>query len=315
MGTGFYFEKLVMPIDLNIFPSLPESPIYYLIFFAPLLIGCFLYVKGKKLEVFLITWIIVTLMPSLLILFSQVASPVAERYLYMPSIGFVLLLSLVIGKIKDRRVMFISVFSIFALYSLTTFDRLGDWKNDPALWKATIIKNPDSAIAHSNYGAALIREGKPDMARKELITALEQKNISIHNASKILELLGVVETEFGNYEEAEEHLINSLKANDKNRTAYNNLGFLYANMAEAADDKQKIHLHARAIEQYEEALRLSPSFIQPKYNMGLSYLHMGDFEKALEYLKFVIKSAPDREIAQKAATFIVLIEGGRIKGI
>jgi Tfp pilus assembly protein PilF len=315
MGTGFYFEKLVMPIDLNIFPSLPESPIYYLIFFAPLLIGCFLYVKGKKLEVFLITWIIVTLMPSLLILFSQVASPVAERYLYMPSIGFVLLLSLVIGKIKDRRVMFISVFSIFALYSLTTFDRLGDWKNDPALWKATIIKNPDSAIAHSNYGAALIREGKPDMARKELITALEQKNISIHNASKILELLGVVETEFGNYEEAEEHLINSLKANDKNRTAYNNLGFLYANMAEAADDKQKIHLHARAIEQYEEALRLSPSFIQPKYNMGLSYLHMGNFEKALEYLKFVIKSAPDREIAQKAATFIVLIEGGRIKGI
>jgi Flp pilus assembly protein TadD len=315
MGIGFYFEKLVLPTDLNIFPSLPESPIYYLIFFAPLLIGCFLYIKGKRLEVFLITWIIVTLMPSLLILFSQVASPVAERYLYMPSVGFAILLSMLIGKMKDRRVVFISVFSILALYSVTTFDRLGDWKNDAALWEATAMKNPESPTAHANYGAALIRTGKSDMAREELLTALEQKNISIQNASKILELLGVVETEFGNYEEAESHLNNSLKANDKNRTAYNNLGFLYANMAEAADEKQKNALHAKAIEQYEEALKLSPTFIQPKYNIGLSYLHMGNFQKALEYLNAVIKSAPEREIAQKAATFIVLIEGGRIKGI
>jgi len=315
MGTGFYFEKLVIPIHLNIFPSLPESPLYYAIFLAPFIFGAFAYFKGKRLEVFLMAWIIVTLMPSLLILFSQVASPVAERYLYMPSVGFVLLLSLLIGRIRDGRVVLISVFSILTLYSITTIDRLGDWKNDTALWKVTAMKNPDSSIAHANYGAALIRTGEPEMARKELFAALEQNNISIQSASKILELLGVVETEFQNYKEAEAHLINSLKVNDKNKTAYNNLGFLYANMAGTADEKQKNLLHAKAIQQYEEALKLSPSFIQPKYNMGLSYLHMGNFEKALEYLKFVIKSAPEREIAQKAATFIVLIETGRIKGI
>jgi len=315
MGIGFYFEKLVMPINLNIFPLLPESPLYYLIFFAPLLIGCFLYIKGKKLEVFLITWIIVTLMPSLLILFSQVASPVAERYLYMPSVGFAILLSMLIGRIKDRRFVFISLFSILAIYSVITVDRLGDWKNDTALWEDTAMKNPDSSIAHANYAAALIRTGKPDKAREELFTALKQKNISIQNTSKILELLGVVETEFKNYKEAEVHLINSLKANDKNKGAYNNLGFLYTSMAEVADGKEKYILHTKAIERYEEALKLSPSFIQPKYNMGLSYLHMGNFQKALEYLNAAIQSDPDSEIARKAATFIVLIERGRIKGI
>jgi len=318
MGIGFYFEKLVFPFHLNIFPSLPESPIYYFIVIAPLLTGCFLYFKGKRLEVFVISWIIITLTPSLLILFSQVASPVAERYLYMPSIGFAMLLSMLIGRIKGRRFVLILPLSILAIYPLMTIDRLGDWKNDTALWEDTVMKNPDSPIAHANYGAALIRTGKPDIAREELLTALKQKNISVQNTSKILELLGVVETEFKNYETAEIHLINSLKANDKNKGAYNNLGLLYACMADDANDARRKTLHRKAIENYEMAIKLSPSFIQPKYNIGLSYMKMGEYEKAREYFSSVIKSDPEGEISQKALTFMVFMKtltGGNIKDI
>lgn len=318
MGIGFYFEKLVLPVDLNIFPSLPENPIYYVIFFTPLIIGSFLYIKGKRLAVFLMTWIIVTLMPSLFILFSQVASPVAERYLYMPSVGFVILLSMLIGKIKDRRLAFISLFSILAIYSVITFDRLGDWKNDMALWEGTAMKNPDSPIAHTNYAAALIRAGDSDRAREELLIAVKQKDISFAQTSKILELLGLVETKSGNYEKAKKYLVNSIKANDKNTSAYNNLGFLYASMADATGDTGEKALHRKAIENYEMAVELSPSFIQPKYNIGLSYMKMGEFEKAREYFSSVIKSDPEGEMSHRALTFIAFmkeLKERKIKGI
>jgi len=318
MGTGYYFEKLVAPFNLNVLPPFPDHPLYYLIFIVPFITGAVLYMKGKKLYAFLIAWIVITLLPSMSILFSQVAAPVAERYLYLPSVGFVILVSLLAGRIKSGKIAFITVFSILMLYGATTFDRLGDWKNDLTLWEDTVRKNPDSANAHINYASALIRTGMPGRAREELLVALTKK-ISFQQTSKILELLGVVETGSGNYKEAEKHLVASIKANNRNTSAYNNLGFLYASMAESPDyATQKKDLLMKSIKKYEEALRLSPGFLQPKFNMGLSYLKIGDFEKALQYFDSVIKSAPEGKMSARALNLMLLIKlskGGKVKDI
>ena len=318
LGTGYYYEKLVFPFHLNILPQLPENAIYHLICLAPLITGCILYFKGKKIESFMILWIMLSLLPSLAILYSQVASPVAERYLYLPSVGFVMLLSLLFRRIRKKSIALISVVCIVMLYAVTTFDRLGDWKNDASLWEDTVLKNPDSADAHTNYATALIRTGQYKKAGEELHIAIKQKHISLEYASKILELLGVVETEFGNYEEAEKYLTKSIQVNIKNKSAYNNMGLLYARRAETADDSQKKALHTKALEQYKEAIELSPGYIHPQYNMAISYMKMGEFEKSLGYLQSVIKSDPEGEMSHKALKFVALIEalGGRgIKGI
>ncbi|KPJ98469.1 MAG: hypothetical protein AMK71_11345 [Nitrospira bacterium SG8_35_4] len=318
LGTGYYYEKLALPFHLNILPQLPENSIYHLICLTPLITGCILYFKQKKLESFMIIWIMVSLLPSLAILYSQVASPVAERYLYLPSVGFVMLLSLILRRIRKESIAFISVLCIVMLYAVTTFDRLGDWKNDTSLWEDTVLKNPDSADARTNYATALIRTGHYEKAREELHTAIKQKYISVEYASKILELLGVVETEFGNYEEAEEYLTKSIKVNAINKSAYNNIGLLYAKRAETADNAHKKAFHMKAVEKYEEAIGLSPGYIHPKYNMAISYMKIGDFKKSLEYLQSVIKSDPEGEMSQKAIKFVALIqalEGRGIKGI
>lgn len=318
LGTGYYYEKLALPFHLNILPQLPEDSIYFLIAFVPFIISYLLYEKGKRLQVFLVTWVLITLLPSLVILFSQVAAPVAERYLYLPSVGFAIFLSMLLGRMKSNKIVLISVLTFLMLYTLTTLDRLGDWKNDLALWEETVLSNPDSANARTNYAAALLRTGKTDRAREELLIAVKQKNISFQQAAKILELLGLIETESGNYKKAETYLVNSIQANDKNKSAYNNLGFLYASMADATDDMGKQVLHRKAIENYKMAIKLSPSFIQPKYNIGLSYLKMGEFEKAREYFSSVIKSDPEGEMSQKAVTFIAFIKElkeKKIKGI
>ena len=128
----------------------------------------------------------------------------------------------------------------------------------------------------------------------------------------------MVETEFGNYEEAEEYLTKSIKVNAKNKSAYNNMGLLYASRAETADNVHKKALYMKAVEKYEEAIVLSPGYIHPKYNMAISYMKMGNFEKSLGYLQSVIKSDPEGEMSQKAIKFVALIqalEGRGIKGI
>lgn len=318
MGAGYYFEKLVFPLHLNILPELPEHPVYYLVFLLPLLIGFIWYFRGKKLHAFLMTWIIVTLLPSLSILFSQVANPVAERYLYLPSTGFTILAALFLGKLRSRKIALAVVCSVLLVYSVTTVERVGDWKNDLTLWEDTALKNPESAHAQSSYAAILIRTGDVDTAREKLLFALNQRELSFAHASKIFELLGVVETRSGNYQKAEEYLLRAIKTNDKNSAAHNNLGFLYANMAGAADDDQKKSLYLKAIKEYEESLRLSPNSIYPLFNIGLSYMHIGNLEKSQEYFDSVIRSDPRGQMSQEAVRLVALIKSlkrNNIKGI
>ena len=319
LGTGYYFERLVFPFNLSALPRFPEHPVYYLIFLAPFIIGAILYFKGKKLHAFLIAWIVITLLPSLSILFSQIAAPVAERYLYLPSVGFAILLGLLFGRVKSGKIALISVLSVLSIYSFTTFNRLGDWKNDLALWKDASQKNPDIAYTHTNYASALIKTGELVKAKEALITALKiDAPISFEHTSKILELLGVIETKSGDYQKAEDHLINAIKANEKNKNAFNNLGFLYAVMAQESDEPEKNTLYIKSIKAYENALRLSPGFIQPKFNIALSYLNMGNYEKATEYFNSVIKSDPVGKMSAKSSILLVYIEklkAGRIKDI
>ena len=89
-------------------------------------------------------------------------------------------------------------------------------------------------------------------------------------------------------------------------------------MAQESDEPEKNTLYMKSIKAYESALRLSPGFIQPKFNIALSYLNMGNYEKATEYFNSVIKSDPVGKMSAKSSILLVYIEklkAGRIKDI
>lgn len=311
MGTGYYFEKLLLPFNLNLVPSIPKNPIYFLFFLLPFITGGLLYFRGRRLEAFLIAWIIITLFPSLLIMFVQkTAAPLGERYLYLPSVGFAILLPLIIARIRTRVFPLILLLVIVAVFAVSTNDRLKDWKNNLTLWAATVQKNPDSANAHINYGQALLEKGEIKKAKDEFLPLLKGKKLSFQQESTLLLLLGKSELNMGNYDKSREYLIRSIDSDPKNVLAYNILGVLYITLSGSADitaEKSREHLE-QAIGYFQKAIDLAPKLTLPRFNLGLCYLKLDDLEKAKKYFYSVIELNPKGELSAQALQFLFVTE-------
>ncbi len=310
-GLGYYFEKLVLPLNLNLLPDVPKNPIFFLIALFPFILAIVLYLKKRKLEFFLLFWSILTLLPSLLILFSKIGSPIGERYLYLPSVGFCILAGVLLSRISNKKLLFIS-FVIIISGSFSTYERLKVWENDLTLWKDTVAKNPSSAIAHANYGRALMEKNDFEQGRKELFTALQQKRISAELVSIIKDMLGVVEMRNKNYQKAEDYFKESLKANPRNITALSNYGILYLRMSEPIkNEEEKKLIIEKAIKLLEESIKISPGFIQAKFNLGLCYLQIKEYDRAQKYFESVIELDPRGSLSNEALQLLLIVEFAR----
>jgi tetratricopeptide (TPR) repeat protein len=307
LGLGYYFEKLAFPLNLHLLPVVPDNPLYFLISILPFLFCGILLLVGQRVEAFLILWIILTLSPSLVILFSKM-TPMAERYLYLPSVAFTVLLALLLSRIRQTTIFVLIAVSIIGFYGFSTHSRLKVWQSEKTLWEDTVMKRPDSATAHTNYGRALIEQKNYKAGEEALHLALQQK-ASPPQQSNIYDLLGLVEMRQKHYHKAEQYFKDALKKNPGNMSSMNNLGVLYLTMAESKkhqDGQQELLSKAATV--FEKILVISPHFIQPKFNLALVYMKQKNYEMAEEYFNAVIENDPRGSFASSAIQFLLAIE-------
>ncbi len=155
--TGLYLAKMFFPVELNAFYhfTLPLSlnvswPGFLLLFSVLILVYAF---RRNKLFLLACSWFGVFLLPAL---FIKEVSPVlfAERYLYLPSAGFLLaVISLPLKRHVPAVLLAISV--IFAGLS---YSRSKVWRDDLTLWSDTVEKSPLSAIANFNLATAYLHQ-------------------------------------------------------------------------------------------------------------------------------------------------------------
>lgn len=108
---------------------------------------------------------------------------VAERLMYLPSVGFCVGVAWLWGQWARRCAADSSpawlrhapaavVAVVVLLYSARTFVRNFDWRDNETLYAATVRAAPECFAAHSNYAAILMRDGaKTQRALEELLTA------------------------------------------------------------------------------------------------------------------------------------------------
>jgi tetratricopeptide (TPR) repeat protein len=310
LGLGYYFGKLMVPLDLSLVPRFPQSPLYIIVFAVFILAGVLFFIYGRRFELFLLFWIIITLSPSLLIIFSRVSEPLAERYLYLPSVGFILLMGAFFFHITGRKKIIVIFMAIWVFYAVSGVARLHDWRSDLSIWEDTVQKNPYSFHANLNYSAALMQAGTMEKARKVLQPMLSQKGLNDYHYSRIYDLLGVIELEEGYYAEAEMYLDRSIRLHPRNEHAYYNLGLVYdkRSFSEHISDKKRKEFISKAIYNYKSAHDISPQFIQPQFNIGICYVRLDDHENAEKYLNMVIEADPQSVMAKDAARLIYLIK-------
>ncbi|MBI4778188.1 tetratricopeptide repeat protein [Candidatus Desantisbacteria bacterium] len=217
---------------------------------------------------------------------------IAERYMYVPSLGFCLILGMGIERLYayKKQLSIIMIAIILIVYSGLTIHRNLDYKSEYTIWSKTVKQNPKSTRAHMNLGIAYAREGLHNKAIAEYLEVLKinPNHVNAHDS------LGVAYMEKGLYNEAIEEIKKVIKLKPDQLYAYNNLGIAYEkkNECEKAIALYKKVLNTKSIN-YKDAFMKDYAQIRASNNLGVLYEKNRQYQQALQYYKNSIQINPD----------------------
>ncbi|MBN1385150.1 MAG: tetratricopeptide repeat protein [Elusimicrobia bacterium] len=181
---GHYIKVVTFPVDLcawrelEVASSILELDVLLsVLLVAVLLIIAIRYIKINKTVSFTILWVLITLLPVANIKHIPAGRPFAEQRLYIPSVGFCIIIALIFewfmrqGGVRKRAAVLIFIL-LSGFYSLQTINRNRDWKNGITLWSKTAIQVPNNYSVHTNLGVEYLDRNQDDRALQEFETAL-----------------------------------------------------------------------------------------------------------------------------------------------
>ncbi len=115
-------------------------------------------------------------------IFIEFPVAVAERFLFIPSLGFCILIAWIFFRTRKHPYWFILI-SVFVLfYFIRTTTRNPDWKNNEVLFSTDILKSPEGLRTNFRYGQLLIQEG----VRKNKINQVRNGLKYVDKANEVL---------------------------------------------------------------------------------------------------------------------------------
>jgi hypothetical protein len=144
-------------------------------------VGAFAARRRAPVVAFGLLFFLGTLVPTANVFFVT-GSIMAERFLYVPSLGFCLAIAyaiaLVTQKFSSRLPELVAPTALVLVFGVATHFRNEAWHDDLALWKSTVKAQPRSAHAHSGLAKALGEQG-PDEANLDAAIASAQLAVKI----------------------------------------------------------------------------------------------------------------------------------------
>jgi tetratricopeptide (TPR) repeat protein len=211
----------------------------------------------------------------------------ADRYMYLPSLGFCLflghtaqqLLEKISAKSKIHRWVALLFFTITAVWmSAQTHRQVLVWQNDLSLWDYTITKNPDVFLAYNSRGAAYFRRGENDKALIDFNQAI-QLNPRYANAYYNR---GRVYFSLKNHLQAVNDFSNAVSFYPDFAKAYSERGLAFA----------ELNKLDQALADYEKALTIDPKMVSAYNNRGLTFKRTGQLDKALSDFNHALSINP-----------------------
>ena len=309
---AYYLKQLFFPYSFNSFVTyLPTNTLYLSVsaILVSILVVFFFYsYRIKKNFITLnIFWIFLTLGPSVLIaIFAFIATPVSERYLFLPSVGYCMLIGyLLVGLIDKRgsKKLSLAVTTILICsYLYFTIDRQNVWKNRINFWEDASSKSDHHAIPHINYGMALLDAGRTEEAISEFNISLRSDIVNTPTGRAIAaNNLGVAYINQKNYKGAAKSLLIAMKSDPTFYKTYYHFGLLYyikAGTSKLKDD----YLHS-------ERYLVQATQIHPRYGKAFLLLakvnsNMGNKDKAVNYAHKALQSGLIDQLAEQASKII-----------
>ncbi|KAG7455882.1 hypothetical protein MATL_G00245810 [Megalops atlanticus] len=227
-------------------------------------------------------------------LFFYVGFVIAERVLYIPSMGFCLLLTVGIRALyvrlrrrTSRTLLLYCSAALVLLYSVKTVLRNQDWHNEEMLYRSGITVNP--AKAWGNLGNVLKNQGKMAEAERAYRNALYYRR----NMADMLYNLGLLLQENNKFSEALHYYKLAIGSRPTLASAYLNTGIVLMNQGRL-DEAKRTFLTCANIpdENLKDPHAHKSSVTSCLYNLGKLLHEQGQQEEALSVYKEAIQKMP-----------------------
>ncbi len=281
-GYGFiqYLVKLCYPYHLSAFYPYPVKTatflpfqFYVCIVFAVLLLFIlWRFFRHNKEVVFGALFFIANI--SIVIQLLPVGGSImADRYVYIPSIGFFIIIGCVINNIFQRNNFFkystiVLLTFYIALLCVKTYQRIGIWKDSLTLWNDALKKFPENNdTGYLNRGSVLYNMGEYSLAMQDYKKLLE---IDPHNGGAYVGT-GLIKRAMKDMQGA---MIDFNKALT--------LGQLYDGYLNRAVLKIDLKDFKGALDDLDNASKTNSSSTEIYLNKGLVLFQMGNYQEALD---------------------------------
>jgi tetratricopeptide (TPR) repeat protein len=292
---GQYLAKLVVPIHLNYFyffeATTSVTPLVIVSLAAELgIIAAILLLRrrspadsGRFGNAALISYglffILTPLAPALNI--NGVGENVfTERYLYLPSVGFVLVAAVAWEWLaaKQREVAWALVAAIVAASAWILLPRNLDWHDDVRLFTVSAASSPKSGTLVGNLGWFHYQRGEYDAAIEKYLMALKlQPEMALFHNN-----LGNAYAQKHEYQDAVVELRKAIELKDSYAEAHMNLGLALEALGDIPG----------AIAQHKRALELKPNYAEAYTALALLRMKDKDYPAAIDLLQHAIAANP-----------------------
>jgi hypothetical protein len=284
-STAYYLLKIVVPppqshvVPIEHVPGLAVSIVLMLVGVGMIAAAAVEWNRrGRASLLVSLLWFGLTLAPSMIVALGRISeTPVAERYLYVPSVALALAVGgvlVIVGSSRRGRAVSIPIAgAVVILYGGMTLHRGRSWTSDLRLWTDAAAKIPDNGLIWLNLGQAHFETGDRDRAMECYEKALEAPYHASGRA-KAHNNRGAILRAQGRLDEAEAAFRAAIAEDPDYATAHYGLGMVFVTRAENTISRPggltSARTHAAtAIEHLTAALRFNPRL--PDAMWGLAW--------------------------------------------
>jgi len=282
-----YLQLLWFPIDLTLYHTMFIFPnwLNWAIFLTYLTMLIYFYFKNKK-YFFVLAFIFAATAPSMAPV--KVSWLVAERYLFLGSLGFAVFLGLILIDLTRyfKLIPAVIFVSLMMLSVVRVFTRNIDWQTNHNLWVNTCQVSPNSHNAWNNIGDDYDKLKDYGNAVKGFTqSTIVKPNYAdaYHNRANIFYKVGRLDLARESYDTA-------LKFNPGLYQTY--MSLIQIDLNEKKYDLAMSHSNA--------LLQANPNDPQSKYVVGVVLAQVGQIDQAREMFKSILISYPDFALARNA---------------
>jgi tetratricopeptide (TPR) repeat protein len=309
-----YIIKMILPSNLSVFYPYPKmtpwwQPVGAVFVLAGLSVLVIQYQRAKPYLLIGWLWYLGTLVPVLGLAQAGLWPAMADRFVYLPSIGLFIMVAWggyeLISEYRYHNLGLAVAAAILFSLSVGTWTQLGHWRNSIAIFEQALRVDGNNALAHNNLGVALRKRGRLNQAIAHYDAAIRLKPdypAAHHN-------LGLALMRVGQIDEAVAHFKQALTIKPDFGIAQKNLQTALAARRAMTEKITKIktalaqtpenhELHyqlgnlydrtgnrAKAIDHYHRAVIIRPDFSQALNNLAILYAVNGEYDKALSVLQ------------------------------